>query len=59
MDPVDKDEIMLPQKVQELITRSIRTFSNSMSNRSPDMHLNHRSASRSLNPVQEELEELE
>ena len=32
----DKDEILVPLKVQELIHRNIRTLSNSMSNRSPE-----------------------
>ena len=32
----DKDEILVPLKVQELINRNIRTLSNSMSNRSPE-----------------------
>ena len=31
---VDKDEIVVPMKVQELIHRSIRTLSDSVSNRS-------------------------
>lgn len=33
---VDKDEIVVPVKVQELIHRSIRTLSNSVSNRSSE-----------------------
>jgi len=32
---VDKEEIVVPMKVQELIHRSIRTLSDSVSNRSP------------------------
>ena len=54
----DKDEILVPLKVQELIHRNIRTLSNSMSNRSPEevwVHSQH-----SLIPVLEtDLEELE
>ena len=33
---VDKEELLVPLKVQELIHRSIRTLSNSISNRSPE-----------------------
>lgn len=51
-------------KVQELIHRSIRTLSNSISNRSPDEHSTKvadavRDASSSLVPVQEIEPELE
>ena len=60
---VDKDEIMVPMKVQELIHRSIRTLSNSISNRSPDnteVKLPFgRDASSSLVPVEEIEAELE
>ena len=54
---IDKDEIIVPKKVQEIIHRSIRTLSNSMSNRSPDDIL--RSNENSLDPVQELADELE
>ena len=51
----DKDEILVPLRVQEMISKSIRTLSNSMSNRSP--HDNGRSPS--LNPVEELEDEME
>lgn len=54
---LDKDEILVPKRVQELIRSSIRTLSNSMSNRSPDVHP--RTGSNSLNPVEELPQELE
>lgn len=34
---MDKDEILVPMKVQEFIHRSIRTLSNSISERSPEV----------------------
>jgi len=49
---------MVPMKVQELIYRSIRTLSNSVSNRSPDSEAQ-RDGSTSLVPVQEIVAELE
>ena len=56
---VDRDEIMVPMKVQEFIHRSIRTLSNSMSNRSPDDGYRGRDESSSLVPVEEIEAELE
>lgn len=60
---VDKEEILVPWKVQEIIHRSIRTLSNSISNRSPDeaaqVSQNMRDASSSLVPVEEIEAELE
>lgn len=57
---VDKDEIQVPIKVQAYIQRSLRTLSNSISNRSPEVVKNIRSSSNSLKPVDEELiDELE
>lgn len=59
----DEDEILVPMKVQEFIHRSIRTLSNSVSNRSPDdaaaQQMNMRSVSNSLNPIEEIKDELE
>jgi hypothetical protein len=49
---------MVPMKVQELIYRSIRTLSNSVSNRSPDCEVQ-RDGSTPLVPVQEIVAELE
>ncbi len=56
---VDKDEIVVPMKIQELIQRSIRTLSNSVSERSPDDSVPVRDTSNSLVPVQEIEAELE
>lgn len=58
---VDKEEILVPWKVQELIHKSIRTLSNSISNRSPEdaRASNMRDASNSLVPVEEIEAELE
>jgi len=36
IEQLDRNEILVPMKVQELIHRSIRTLSNSISNRSPE-----------------------
>ena len=54
---LDKDEILVPLRVQEAIHKSIRTLSNSMSNRSPEEM--GRSISKSLIPVEELEDELE
>ena len=45
----------MPIKVQALIQRSLRTLSNSISNRSPEVFQNFRSSSNSLKPVDEEI----
>ena len=53
---VDQDEIVVPKKVQELIHKSIRTLSNSVSNRSSEaggLQLPFRDSSHSLVPVEE------
>lgn len=55
---VDKEVILVPVAVQELISRSIRTLSNSISNRSPE-EARQREASDSLIPVEEIEAELE
>ena len=52
---LDKDEILVPLRVQEMIHKSIRTLSNSVSNRSPE----DAGRSISLNPVEELEDELE
>jgi len=54
----DKEEILVPMKVQELIYRSIRTLSNSVSNRSPDCEVQ-RDGSNPFMPEQEIVAELE
>ena len=52
---LDKDEILVPLRVQEMIQKSIRTLSNSLSHRSPEDPVRN----LSLNPVEELEDELE
>jgi len=58
---VDKEEILVPRAVQELIHNSIRTLSNSISNRSPEdaVASNMRDTSNPLGAVEEIEAELE